>query len=245
MASRRRSDNPMTIMVLGIMAVAFFGVIIVYFNQKTPILQLRPLVEKEFQLEGVVSRFHRGKGLDPPYIRLELPSDAELSTERLQELAAFALRNYVILAKDTLVFTCRVRLSGDEQPYRVVVTRQQVEGYDLAREDLATQRQWLHTLGFETVVLRVTGMSRSGAAIQVEAKAKGTRKRLERIARKVSRRFANAGYTGLVTVSIQTPHGVIRSIAGRDAPKQPKRRTPKRSRQPGPTPPPEKSGSPD
>lgn len=215
---KRRSDNPMTILVIGIFMIVGFGGCLVYMTDKTPILRLRPLVLKEFQLDSIRTRFRGGRPGSPAAIVLELPEDSTFPPERDVELADWALRHYIKLALEskagrTSVAQAEVRVAGAEEP-RFVLRRVQLGYLDDAQKMQDGLVRSLKRFGLTQVELTVVGYTATGVELRAEASARARIR--ERAGRRALALLVSKRYTGRATVVLRG-EPPLSLTGGRDA----------------------------
>jgi hypothetical protein len=211
--ARRRTDTPLTILVMGIFTVVMFGGGVVYFSSKTPILQLVPALEEQYAVEGFVTRFHAGGA---PYIEVQAPPALVPDDAALLELARFSLERYRELAGSTTrVQACVAKVKGEPQRGQVRVTLELVERLLRARGATREIELTVRRAGLTSPGVEVTGLSRTGAAVRVTA-----RTQRQDAAALVDRAVAAVGslvYVGRVDAAVQGPTGPITRAGGRDA----------------------------
>lgn len=221
---KRRSDATMTILVMGLLSIALFGGVIVYYSQQTPILRLRPELEAKFGAAPFDTRFIAG---DSPWIEVTPPPSLPLAGEyERAALGAWAIERYRELTEQrTLVTECWVRSPGDELPPLVVdvemasMLSRAVEGQEQLRE--AALKQGL----LEPAQVTIRGVVRSGVHARVEGRAPQglSEEQRAKLTAKVAESLANWSYLSKVEVEVEAPGGArARAEAGRDVPK-PKR----------------------
>ena len=95
--ARRRSYATLTILFMGLLSIALFGAVIVYYSQQTPILRLRPELEQHYRVPGFEARFISGV---TPWIEVIPPPGFPLPDEYARtRLACWALARYRALTE--------------------------------------------------------------------------------------------------------------------------------------------------
>ncbi|MGE0713464.1 MAG: hypothetical protein AB7N76_36305 [Planctomycetota bacterium] len=201
--AKRRSDNPATILVLGMFIIAGFGACLVFLNEKTPVLQLRPEVAKQFQVDELKARFRVASPGSPAAIVLELPEDP--GPQRCEEIADWSLRRYVELAKSsragrTTVAQCEIEIRGDARP-RFVLRRAQLEARDAALAALDGLRLQLEQLGLQSPRVELGAYTLTGVTLRVEAEATGKERR-PRLAQRALQLLERQVYAGEVRIEL-------------------------------------------
>lgn len=217
---KRRSDNPMTILVIGIMMIVGFGGCLVYMTDKTPILRLRPLVAKEFDLDTLRARFRAGRPGSPAAVVLELPEDSAFPAERDVELADYALRKYIELALEskvgrTSVAQVEVRVDGSEQP-RFVLRRLHLGYLDDANKQRDSLVAGLKRYGLTQVELEIVGYTPTGVELRARATARARIR--HRAGRRALALLVSKPYTGRATIEL-SGDPPLRLTGGRDVPR--------------------------
>lgn len=211
---KRKSDNPLSILIVGMLLIGGFGTCVVFLNDKTPILKLRPLLVEEFKTPGLVARFRAARPGTQAAIVIELKED-DFSAERYAELADWALRRYVELVmnsktKRTSVVQCEVQVKGDAQP-RYVLRRSLLKLRDAAEADVAGLTKRLEASGLRDVKIEVGTYTETGVVVEVRGTA--TKRRTASLARQVLRALSSRHYTGWSRVVINGKHTLT---GGRD-----------------------------
>ena len=218
---KRRSDNPMTILVIGIMMIVGFGGCLVYMTDKTPILRLRPLVQQKFDLDSLGARFRAGRPGSPAAVVLEFDSGEDFPAERDVELADWALRKYIDLALEskvgrTSVAQVEIRVEGAEQP-RFVLRRLHLGFLDDATKQKESLVRGLQRYGLTQVELEVAGYTPTG--VELKAKATARARIRTRAGRRALALLVSKPYTGRASIELSgEPPLVLRG--GRDLPAQ-------------------------
>lgn len=234
---RRRSDNPMMILALGILLMASFGVALVLLTDKTPVLRLRPELEEQFKIE-LRTRFRSGGLASPAALELILSRPEAAPQEQDTALAEFALARYIALAGETEVGTTSVsqveiRVEDSAAP-RFVLTRLQLQYKQEALAQLESLVPTVTRLGFKEVQARVGGYSKSGARILIEClpESEGPASRVEAAARRAVGSLQSRLFIGSIELRVGGPHPLVLT-GGRDTPlHQP--RPPRRRPSPAP-----------
>ncbi|RMG16912.1 MAG: hypothetical protein D6731_05085, partial [Planctomycetota bacterium] len=215
----RRSDNPLSILVMGLFTIAFFGGVVVYFNETKPILKLRPRLEQRFSSQGFRTRFVPPRGVEPSYIIVEVPPELADPLRRL-EIGAWALEDYVELAKgQTLVQSCEVRVAGRPKDEPVRVSRAAQRMVDTARRRVDDLREAIARAGLRRVEVEVTGLSFSGVRLRARGRLRGPKAKPEVAGRKALRNVERLGFVGYVELTIRHAGNELVLRGGRDAPR--------------------------
>ncbi|MBL4848219.1 MAG: hypothetical protein JKY65_22100 [Planctomycetes bacterium] len=230
----RRSDNPVTILIMGIILLAGFGVSLVLLTNDTPILKLKPLIGAEFGVD-LRTRFRAASATRPAAVELIL-SSAEASpapASQDEKLAVWALSRYLELVKETETGTTTVRqveihVEGQPAP-RFVLTRLQFDRKNRAEEALSTLGPIVAAEGFRDVEVKVVGYSKTGAKISVTCRA-GRKARQRRAAHKAIRKLNRLEFVGSIEFEVSGPKP-FKLVGGRDTPLRPLL-NPKKGRRP-------------
>jgi len=227
----RRSDNPLVILGLGVLAIVFFGGTIVFFNGRTPVLQLRASLRQTFQSEALQARFVRGLAGGPPHVLVLLPSESEADRERLWEIGFRALTRYRELAKGTQVERCVVKIAQRDPGEAVWVSLEQVTNYKHATAMLPALQDELRLLKLEPE-LSLKGYAQTGVRLHLDApalKRDTSTRAIRRRARKALEVVVSYPFVGEASVSLKPVEGeVVRVEGGRDH----RRVEPKEARKP-------------
>lgn len=228
----RRSDNPMTIMIMGIVILCGFGVSLVLLTDKTPVLSLKPLVAKEFDLD-LRTRFRRGSASTPAAVEVILERGEDSPPERDEALASWSLERYMELVRDTelgktTIQQLEIRVE-DQAEARFVLTLAQFRGKQRAEAELGQMVALVEGAGLDDVKVEVLGYSRTGAKVAVRCQAPAGGRRVSTLAKRALRQLQTLDYLGSIELSVRGPEPV-ELTGGRDTPlrRQPRRRPRKR-----------------
>lgn len=216
----RRSDNPMTILALGILLMAAFGVALVLLTDKTPVLRLRPELEEKFKAE-LRTRFRTGAPGRPAALEVILKEAESYPAAEDLALAEFSLSRYIALATETEVGTTsveQVEVRVEGQPgARFVLTRLQLQSKEEALRQVPGLAPMVERYGFKDVVARFDGYSRTGARILIECAPVKQDAGLESAARRVIGTLQSRLFVGSLELRVAgSPPLVL--LGGRDTP---------------------------
>jgi hypothetical protein len=216
----RRSDNPLTILIMGIILLAGFGVSLVLLTNKTPVLRLKPLLEKEFGVP-VRTRFRAGSPTQQAAIELNLTDDQALPSARDEELAEWSFARYFELVKETEVGQTSIRrievlIVGGSEP-RFVLTREQYENKIEAKKNVAGLPPFVEKLGFKDVEIKVLGYSKTGARLGVTCASNDRGRRRQTAAHRAVRMLHGLRYVGSIEFEVTGPEP-LKVVGGRDTP---------------------------
>lgn len=216
----RRSDNPLTILVIGIVILCGFGVSLVLLTDKTPVLQLKPLIEKEFKVE-LRARFRPPGGTTPPAIELILEKQEDSPPKSDAALATWALGKYLELVKETDVGTTtiqqlEIRVEG-ALTSRYVLTLRQFHGKARAEASIKELTEIAERAGFREVKVEVLGYARTGARLSVSSVFPGQKRRTRTMVRRAVLKFQGLEYVGSVEFEVRGPEP-LKLVGGRDTP---------------------------
>ncbi len=227
----RRTDNPMTILIMGIVILCGFGVSLVLLTDKTPVLSLKPLVTKQFNVP-VRARFRRPAGTIPPAVEVILEKTEDYPADQDEVLAAWSLGKYLELVKETEVGTTtirqlEIRVEG-EPAARFVLTRAQFEGKLRAEAEIGALSALVQGAGLSEVQVEVLGYSRNGARIAVRCAAPPNARRVSGLARRALLKLQALDYLGSIELEVKAGGETLELRGGRDTPlrrhQPPKRR---------------------
>lgn len=229
----RRSDNPMTILAMGILLLASFGIALVLLTDKTPVLRLRPELEEKFQTE-LRTRFRTGAPGRPAALELILEEPGSYPADEDLALAEFSLSRYIALATETEVGTtsveqAEVRVEG-QPAARFVLTRLQLQAKEEALRQVPSLAPAIARFGFKDVVVRFDGYSKTGARILVECAPAQKDSAVESAARRVIGTLQSRLFIGSLELRVGGAKPLV-LLGGRDTPlRVPPRRGTRRGR---------------
>jgi hypothetical protein len=233
----RRSGNPASILVLGIMSMMAFGGILVWANKTRPILKLRPALLKKFGDTEWKTRFFPVQGFSPSFIQVPCPR-ALVDREKRLEIGVFALPEYIRLAEgQTRVQRVEVSVTGRRDLPPVSVSRKLVESVAVASRSAGTVTKALKSLGLRKVRLTVLGHSFTGAKVRVTARARAADDAAV-LCEKTVQILSRYPFVGRCEVELHAPGKTsVFRVGGRDvsAPKK-KAPTPPKKAKPVPVP---------
>jgi hypothetical protein len=220
---KRRSDAPLTILVIGISAVVMLGVGVIKYTGQTPILQLPPAIKQRWGYEDVVARFKRGV---PPWVEVELPAAATTDRLRMAEVGAFALDRYRTLAPTTQVESVVVRVKDRPEIAPVTMTLMLASQLAAAQADPAARPSRVQaaidsldrSLGkgeVHDVEVQVLGLSTSGVDLRVTGKS-----RKAEAADQIAAAVTSISWVGRVEVEVEGAKGPTTCVGGRDVPRR-------------------------
>jgi hypothetical protein len=223
--AKRRGDNPLSVLVLGILSICAFGVMFVWVNDTRPILKLRSVLLKEYGGAPWTTRFVPPSGFAPSYIQVLVP-DAHADRRKRLEIGLFALPEYISLAEgQTRVARVEVMTSAQDVP-AVVVDRGLVGAVDRARLRTGNMTQSLTALGLHQARVTVVGHSFTGVDLRVEARGRSSADASALCARAIKTLEANP-LVGRCEVTIRVgKDNVATRVGGRDVPKAPPKPAP-------------------
>jgi hypothetical protein len=209
---KRRTDAPLTILVIGITAVVLLGVGVIKYTGQTPILQIPPAISERWGYHEVVARFRRSAPGGTPWVEVELPAAATTDRLRMAEVGAFTLDRYIQLAPNTqvdrVVVAIKERLDIPPVDVSVALARklataanEQARVLDAARRSEARD-----------VEVQLLGLSASGVEVRVTGKA-ASQSAADRTAAAVT----SIQWVGRVEVELEGADGPLKSVGGRDA----------------------------
>jgi hypothetical protein len=232
----RRSDNPMTILIMGIVILCGFGVSLVLLTDKTPVLSLKPLVAKEFGAE-LRTRFRGAKGATPAAVELILKRAEESPPERDEAMAEWSLGKYMELVAETesgktSIRQIEIRVE-DEAASRYVLTLAQFEGKQRAQDpkEQAQLAALVEGSGLREVEFEVLGYSRSGAKLAVRCVAPEGARRVPVLARRALLKLQASDFLGSIQFEVRGGPEPVVLVGGRDTPlrrSRPPRRRPRK-----------------
>lgn len=217
--ARRRSDATLTILFMGLLSIALFGAVIVYYSQQTPILRLRPELEQHYRVAGFEARFISGV---TPWIEVVPPAGFPLPDEYARtRLACWALGRYRALTEErTQVVECHLLPQDGTQ---TVVDTEMVFMLERAEASLEELAQALVHEGLTQPEVEVLGVVMSGAHIVARAHApqglsEEARHKTARRAAEVLGRFT---FVSKARVEVLAPGGAkVQAEGGRDVPRE-------------------------
>lgn len=228
----RRSDNPMTILIMGIVILCGFGVSLVLLTDKTPVLSLKPLVAKQFGVD-LRTRFRRAQGATPAAVELILKQAEDSPPERDEALAAWSLGKYLELVRETesgktSIRQLEVRVEG-ETASRYVLTISQHQGKVRASDpkEQAQLAALVEGAGLREVEIEVLGYSRSGAKVVVRCVAPEGARRVPTLARRALLKLQASEFLGSIQLEVQGGAEPLVLTGGRDTPLR-RRHSPRR-----------------
>lgn len=230
---KRRSDATMTILAMGLVSIALFGGVIVYYSQQTPILRLRPELEAKFKVAPFDTRFIAGVDGNYPHIEITPPEALAMPDDYARAaVGAWALDRYVELTEQrTSVSTCWVRTPGDAWPPLVVDT-EMASNLSRALEGRPQMTETALKQGMlEPVEIVVKGVVQTGVHVRVIGRAAQglSDEQRQKVAAKAAEALANFSYLSKVELELEAPGGGRAKVeAGRDVPKVPKKQPPRR-----------------
>jgi hypothetical protein len=218
----RRTDNPFTILILGMFMIAGFGACLVFLNKKSPILQLRPLLKKNFRFDKTSARFRAGRPGSPAAVVIAVHPEEDLGTARDHELAEWALRNYLDLAMKseagtTTVTQVEIHVEGTKEP-RFVLHLALVQSFDTATNDLPALTARLKGMGLRSVHLEVSGYSTTGVKLSGQVSGGRSRATRLRVGREAMALLSSLRYAGEVQLDL-LGSPPLRIRGGRDVPR--------------------------
>lgn len=209
---RRRTDTPLAILVMGIFTVVMFGGGVIYFSSKTPILQLVPALEKQYSVEGFVTRFHAGGA---PFIEVQAPPAVVPDEAALFELARFSLEQYrEIAGRTTRVEACVAKVKGEPQRGQARVNLELAARLVRARGATREIELTVRRAGLTGPAVEVVGLSQTGAAVRVTARTQ--RQDVAALADRAVAAVGSLVYVGRVDLDVQGPSGAVSRVGGRD-----------------------------
>ena len=233
---RRRTDNPLSILVIGFLTMIGFGIAVVHLNRSTPILQLKPDLEQQFKQSGFATRFMKPLGDLYPHIEVLVPPELGTDERVLRDIGLFALERYGKLTekRGSQVQSCVVHPVDQPQP-RVEVTLRQVFSVKRAEAEHDAIVQSLQGLGLRDASVTVEGTTASGARLHIKGRVPPSRTP-EKLAKSLLARLTkDRSYLGTIVIMIDSEQGRLTLTGGADAPRQPKQ--PRKAKpRPGPKP---------
>jgi len=228
MARRSPTNVPVTVLAVGIVVVMMFGVGIIHFSGSTPILQLRPILEQEFQVAAFETRFRPGPN---PWLEIYVPAEA-LEQQELHEVALFALAEYRKLAKRTRVRTLKARVKGESSDPWVEVTLGMVKHHGRAEQATPLMLDLVRERGVKEATLEIVGVGRRGVRLEVRGLLRAPRgvKRSQEVVRSLAAELGKLSWVGMAHVTLKAPEGELTHVSGPDAPSLPKQPSPRTSR---------------
>ena len=224
MPRRPNTNVPMTVLAVGFMVICMFGVGVVHFSANTPILQLRPLLEREYGTKGFETRFRPGQR---PTVEIHVPAEALDDETTLDTVALFALQTYRDLAKRTRVRLLKARIKGDGDEDEaavewVEVTTTMVQHHERGVQALPVMEAMAKEKQVADPALTLTGVGRRGVRVELRGKVRLPRAvpRAEAITKELARELGQLSWVGVAQVELQTPDGKThRAVSGPDAPR--------------------------
>ena len=212
---KRRSENPLTILIMGFVAMGIFGGAVVHFSRSTPVLKLRPELERELGRSPIATQFLPPR---PPQthtgtVRVVLPARDGDTPGALLEIAALALRRYREIAVQTIVDTCIV--SSGPQGLEVSVNLSQAAAIEQARAALPHLARRLEGLGVHALDLQVVGVAQDRVRLALRG-AVLTARKAEPVATDALRLLTRQPFVGEVELELTSPEGALERRAGRD-----------------------------
>lgn len=139
MRQRHPSQTPMAVLSMGLVTIAVFGIGLVQFQQKTPVLQLGPALEEALKVEGIEASVEvPDDPLLPPIVVVDLPEAAAPTRLDKLRVAQRALEEYRKITPKTRTDTVHVGVVGRPDEPREVLTHQQAIWLERAQSGLAT-----------------------------------------------------------------------------------------------------------
>lgn len=239
--ARRRSDNPLQILILGVFTIGGFAALLVWLTGQTPVLRLRPVLERELGLEEVETRFVPDPDGVGASLAVILPADYPLEVEPARQIAATALQRYLDLAERTRVLRCWVASAKAPDEPVVTVTRQALSNLRWAQQEARRLPRQLASVGIRNAEVQAVGASATGAVLELSGQAASGDAGRQAVERAMER-LTRLPYAGTIRAMIHTPSGIIRRTAGRDVPAAPEKPAPPAPEKP-PPPAPKRPGS--
>lgn len=206
---KRRSDAPLTILIIGISAVVMLGVGVIRYTGQTPVLQLPPAIKQRWGYEDVVARFKRGS---PPWVEVEIPQVDRL---RMAEVGAFALDKYRALAQGTQVEAVVVQIKGHPEVPPVTVNLTLAAHLASAQVEAPKVVAAAEHADLHEVDVQILGLSTSGVDLRVTGKS-----RAKDAADRTILGLNALGWIGRVEVEVEGARGSTTSVGGRDVPRR-------------------------
>ena len=217
----RRSDNPLSILVLGVLSIGFFGGVVVYFNETRPILKLRPVLVAKFGSPAFKTRFVPRRGMTESSIAVVVPAELSDRQKRL-EIGLFSLPEYRRLADGkTRVTGCSVVAANTPTEEPVFVTWALLDSLRATEEQGKGLRAGLKRLGLRHAALSVVAYSFTGASVEVRGRVRKAG-RAGPLASKSARYLSRVASIGRCKVTVTGPDKTVTVVKGRDVVAKPK-----------------------